>query len=284
MLRASAAAAGRRGGRRDRRQRRDRPGAVAARRAHRAALADWLLGQAACAPRRLRAAAADAPLPAAAAAAALRRSAPTRAATTRRWRAGRRRAATSRASTIALDARRRRRWRATAFIPASRSTAPAARRWPQPHRRRSWPRLRHSETTADEPATARPSSSPAPRAASAWRSPCVPRATAPTSSIAAKTAETNPKLPGTIHSAAAEIEAAGGQALAVQCDIRDEASVLAAVAAGGRALRRHRHPGQQRQRDQPDADAGDADEALRPDVRRQRARHLPVHPGLPAAS
>jgi citronellol/citronellal dehydrogenase len=49
--------------------------------------------------------------------------------------------------------------------------------------------------------------------------------------IAAKTTEANPKLPGTIHSAAAEIEAAGGQALAVQTDIRDEASVLAAVAA-----------------------------------------------------
>lgn len=50
--------------------------------------------------------------------------------------------------------------------------------------------------------------------------------------IAAKTTETNPKLPGTIHSAAAEIEAAGGKALAQQCDIRDEASVLAAVEAG----------------------------------------------------
>jgi len=49
--------------------------------------------------------------------------------------------------------------------------------------------------------------------------------------VAAKTAESNPKLPGTIHSAAAEIEAAGGQALAIQCDIRDEASVQAAVAA-----------------------------------------------------
>ena len=48
--------------------------------------------------------------------------------------------------------------------------------------------------------------------------------------IAAKTAETNPKLPGTIFSAAAEIEAAGGKALPVQCDIREEASVLAAVA------------------------------------------------------
>jgi citronellol/citronellal dehydrogenase len=47
--------------------------------------------------------------------------------------------------------------------------------------------------------------------------------------VAAKTSEPNPKLPGTIHSAAAEIEAAGGQALALQTDIRDEASVLAAV-------------------------------------------------------
>ncbi|MFO1398599.1 MAG: NAD(P)-dependent oxidoreductase [Burkholderiales bacterium] len=49
--------------------------------------------------------------------------------------------------------------------------------------------------------------------------------------VAAKTTEPNPKLPGTIHSAAAEIEAAGGQALPVACDIRDEAAVQAAVAA-----------------------------------------------------
>ena len=48
--------------------------------------------------------------------------------------------------------------------------------------------------------------------------------------IAAKTTEPNPKLPGTIHSAAAEIEAAGGNALALQTDIRDEASVQDAVA------------------------------------------------------
>jgi len=48
--------------------------------------------------------------------------------------------------------------------------------------------------------------------------------------IAAKTAETNPKLPGTIFSAAAEIVDAGGKALPIQTDIRDEASVLAAVA------------------------------------------------------
>jgi citronellol/citronellal dehydrogenase len=48
--------------------------------------------------------------------------------------------------------------------------------------------------------------------------------------IAAKTAETNPKLPGTIFSAAAEIETAGGKALPIQCDIRDEVSVREAVA------------------------------------------------------
>ena len=40
--------------------------------------------------------------------------------------------------------------------------------------------------------------------------------------IAAKSVEENPKLGGTIFSAAAEMEAAGGKALAVQCDIRFE--------------------------------------------------------------
>ena len=48
--------------------------------------------------------------------------------------------------------------------------------------------------------------------------------------IAAKTAEENPKLPGTIFSAAKDIEAAGGKALPIQCDIRDEDAVAAAVA------------------------------------------------------
>ena len=53
--------------------------------------------------------------------------------------------------------------------------------------------------------------------------------------IAAKTTEPNPKLPGTIHTAAAEIEKAGApsgaRALPLVCDIRDEAAVHAAVAA-----------------------------------------------------
>jgi citronellol/citronellal dehydrogenase len=47
--------------------------------------------------------------------------------------------------------------------------------------------------------------------------------------IAAKTAEPNPKLPGTIYSAAEEIKAAGGVALPIQCDLRDESQIAAAV-------------------------------------------------------
>lgn len=47
--------------------------------------------------------------------------------------------------------------------------------------------------------------------------------------IAAKTAEAHPKLPGTIYSAAAEIEAAGGKALPLIVDVREEASVYEAV-------------------------------------------------------
>ena len=47
--------------------------------------------------------------------------------------------------------------------------------------------------------------------------------------IAAKSDVANPKLPGTIHSAAAAVDAAGGHGLAIQCDIREEAEVRAAV-------------------------------------------------------
>lgn len=48
--------------------------------------------------------------------------------------------------------------------------------------------------------------------------------------VAAKTAEPHPKLPGTIYTAAEEIEAAGGKALPLICDIRFEEQVEAAVA------------------------------------------------------
>ncbi|HTA65792.1 MAG TPA: SDR family oxidoreductase, partial [Xanthomonadaceae bacterium] len=49
--------------------------------------------------------------------------------------------------------------------------------------------------------------------------------------VAAKSAVANPKLPGTIHTAARAIEEAGGRALAIQCDIREEEQVKVAVAA-----------------------------------------------------
>jgi citronellol/citronellal dehydrogenase len=49
--------------------------------------------------------------------------------------------------------------------------------------------------------------------------------------LMAKTDQPHPKLPGTVHTAAAEIEAAGGEALAVVGDVRDDAQVAAFVAA-----------------------------------------------------
>jgi citronellol/citronellal dehydrogenase len=48
--------------------------------------------------------------------------------------------------------------------------------------------------------------------------------------VAARTVAKHPKLPGTIHSAVEEIAAAGGSALAVECDVRDEQQVLGAIA------------------------------------------------------
>ena len=47
--------------------------------------------------------------------------------------------------------------------------------------------------------------------------------------IAAKTAEPHPKLKGTIYTAADEVRAAGGKALPILCDIREEAQVMAAI-------------------------------------------------------
>src|SRR5258705_11429400 len=48
--------------------------------------------------------------------------------------------------------------------------------------------------------------------------------------LIAKTAEPHPKLPGTVYTAAKELEEAGGQALPIVGDIRDEESVASAVA------------------------------------------------------
>ena len=48
--------------------------------------------------------------------------------------------------------------------------------------------------------------------------------------IVAKTAEPHPKLPGTVYTAKAEVEAVGGKAIACVCDIRFEDQIAAAVA------------------------------------------------------
>ena len=69
--------------------------------------------------------------------------------------------------------------------------------------------------------------------------------------IAAKTTIPIRSCPARSTRRAAEIEAAGGRALPLQCDIREEDAGRAAVAQDRRDVRRHRHPGQQRQRDQP---------------------------------
>jgi citronellol/citronellal dehydrogenase len=50
--------------------------------------------------------------------------------------------------------------------------------------------------------------------------------------VAAKTADPHPKLPGTIHTAAAQIEAAGGRALPIVLDVRDERQIVSAVETG----------------------------------------------------
>jgi NAD(P)-dependent dehydrogenase (short-subunit alcohol dehydrogenase family) len=94
--------------------------------------------------------------------------------------------------------------------------------------------------------------------------------------IAAKTAEPNPKLPGTIYSAAAEIEAAGGKALPCIVDIRSEDRSKPQWPRRRRNLWRHRHPGQQRLGDSSHGHAADADEALRPDAPDQHARDVPL--------
>ncbi len=54
--------------------------------------------------------------------------------------------------------------------------------------------------------------------------------------IAAKTSEPHPKLSGTIHTVAKEVEKAGGHALPVQLDVRDEAVIAAAVARAAKAF------------------------------------------------
>jgi citronellol/citronellal dehydrogenase len=54
--------------------------------------------------------------------------------------------------------------------------------------------------------------------------------------VAAKTAEAHPKLAGTIHTVAQEIEKAGGKALPIQLDVRDDAAIAQAMALAAKTF------------------------------------------------
>ena len=92
--------------------------------------------------------------------------------------------------------------------------------------------------------------------------------------VAAKTDKPHPKLPGTIFTAAEEIAKAGGHALPLVVDVRDEAQVKARDRADRRDLRRPRHRGQQCERRAAHAGRRDRHAPLRPDASDQHARHL----------
>ena len=92
--------------------------------------------------------------------------------------------------------------------------------------------------------------------------------------IAAKTVEPHPKLEGTIHTAAADIEKAGGKALPLAVDVREEASVKAALDATAAKFGGIDIVVNNASAISLDAGRGDRHEALRPDDGHQRARHL----------
>ena len=204
LLRAAPRCRRRRRRRRHRRQRRHRPGADArAPCAHRAALADWLLGRAGVRARRVRPAAADAPVPAAAAAAAPRRwarDARRHDAALARWAATR--SDVSRACRSPLDLDRRR--HGERRLPSRRAGVPRLRRGARRARRRGChcraaratsPR-RAPELTKHDAAGKTLAHHRRSRAASAWRSPGAPRATAPTSSLAGQDHRAQPEAAG----------------------------------------------------------------------------------------
>jgi len=102
--------------------------------------------------------------------------------------------------------------------------------------------------------------------------------------IAAKTDKPHPKLPGTIHTAAAEIEAAGGQALPLAVDIRFEDQVYGAVEQAVRRFGGIDILVNNASAISLSGTAGDSHEALRSDAGRESAGHVPLLASLPAAS
>ena len=93
--------------------------------------------------------------------------------------------------------------------------------------------------------------------------------------IAAKTAEPHPKLEGTIYTAAKQIEAAGGKALPLVCDIRIEEQVAAAVEQTAKTFGGIDICVNNASAISLTPQHADRHEALRSDARHQCARHLP---------
>ena len=101
--------------------------------------------------------------------------------------------------------------------------------------------------------------------------------------LLAKTAEPHPKLPGTVYTAVADVEAAGGKGVAVVGDVRKEEDVQRAVDAAVEHFGGDRHRDQQRQRHRDRTDRGTVRQEVRPDDGHQRPRHVPVDEGRAAA-
>ena len=102
--------------------------------------------------------------------------------------------------------------------------------------------------------------------------------------LLAKTDTPHPKLEGTVHSAAEQIRAAGGKALPIVGDVRNDDDVTEAVLKTAGRVRRHRHRRQQRERHRPLALARPAGEEVRPHAGRQRPRHVHAHAAPPCRS
>ena len=98
--------------------------------------------------------------------------------------------------------------------------------------------------------------------------------------LLAKTAEPNPKLPGTIYTAAEEIEAAGGKALPIVGDVRDADSVADAVAQAAERFGGIDVCVNNASAINLTLDRADRGQALRPDAVDQLARHVPRDPRL----
>ena len=94
--------------------------------------------------------------------------------------------------------------------------------------------------------------------------------------IMAKTGTAHASLEGTVHTAAAQIEAAGGTGAGHRGGRAQRRGRARRRGADRRTLRRDRRGGQQRLRDRPVQDRRRVDEEVRPDDGHQRARHLPA--------